>query len=64
MINLEGMTVNERSYALDLMDDFDLSIRSGKREVAIKILEMAQFSISQAREKADNIFNDPKRYGY
>ena len=64
MRNLEGMTVNERLYTLDLMDDFDSSIRSRKREIAIQILEMAKFSNSQAAETVDAIFNKPKKYGF
>jgi len=62
--NLEGMTVNERLYTLNLMDDFDSLIGSGQREVAIQLLEKVQFSINQATETVDAIFNDPKMYGY
>ena len=64
MRNLEGMTVNERLYTLDLMDDFDSSIRSRQREVAIQLLEMAQFSNCQAVETVDAIFIEPKKYGF
>ena len=64
MSNLEGLTVNERLYTLNLMDDFDLSIKSRQREVAIQLLEKAQFSNSQAVETVDAIFNEPKLYDY
>ena len=64
MRNLEGMTVNERLYTLDLMDDFYSSIRSRQREVAIQLLEMAQFSNCQAVETVDAIFIEPKKYGF
>ena len=46
------------------MDDFDLSIKSRQREVAIQLLEKAQFSNSQAVETVDAIFNEPKLYDY
>jgi hypothetical protein len=58
------MTVNERLYTVNLMDDFDSSIKSGQREVAIQLLEEAQFSINQATETVDAVFTDPKMYGY
>lgn len=64
MSDLEGMTVNERLCTLNLIDDFDSSIKSRQREVAIQLLEKAQFSNSQAVETVDAIFNDPKMYGY
>jgi hypothetical protein len=62
--DLEGMTVNERLHTLNLMDDFDSAIESRQREVAIQLLEKAQFLNSQAAETVDAIFNDPKMYGY
>ncbi|MFT6910592.1 MAG: hypothetical protein ACJAS1_007324 [Oleiphilaceae bacterium] len=62
--DLEGMTVNERLYTLNLMGDFDSSIKSRQREVAIQLLEKAKFSNSQAVETVDAIFNDLKKYGY
>ncbi len=64
MSDLEGMTVNERLYTLNLMDDFDSSIKSRQRDVAIQLLEKAQLSNGQAVETVDAIFNDPKMYGY
>jgi hypothetical protein len=64
MINLKGMTVNERLYALNLMEEFDSLIKTTQREQAITILEKAEFSNSQAIETVDAILSDPKKYGY
>lgn len=64
MSNLGGMTVNERLYTLNLMDDFDSSIKSRQRELAIQLLEKAEFSNSQAIETVDAILHNPKKYGY
>ena len=46
---LDGMTVNERLFALKKMDSFDQAIVSGNKEVAIKILEACELSNETAK---------------
>ncbi|MBA6381289.1 MULTISPECIES: hypothetical protein [unclassified Colwellia] len=61
---LDGMTVNERLFALKKMDSFDQAIVSGNKEVAIKILEACELSNETAKSTITEILKSPKRFGY
>ena len=61
---LNGMTVNERLFHLNLMDEFDNSIKAKNGKLAVEILQKAQFSNEQALETVNAILNNPKKYGY
>jgi hypothetical protein len=57
---LDGMTVNERLFALKKMDSFDQAIVSGNKEVAIKILEACELSNETAKSTVKEILKSPK----
>jgi thymidine phosphorylase len=61
---LNGMTVNERLFYLNLMDEFESSINEKNMELAVEILQKAKFSNEQAFETVTTILNNPKKYGY
>ncbi|MBA6302678.1 MULTISPECIES: hypothetical protein [unclassified Colwellia] len=61
---LDGMTVNERLFALKKMDSFDQAIVSGNKEVAIKILEVCELSNETAKSTVTEILKSPKSFGY
>lgn len=63
-INLQGMTVNERLYALGLMDKFDIAIRNRDTKSATTVLMDAEFTEEQALETLAIILNSPESYGY
>jgi hypothetical protein len=64
MSDLQGMTINERLYALKKIDEFDAAIKARDAEGAIQILEMCEFSRSGSLATVTAIFNNPKDYGY
>ncbi|GJI87251.1 hypothetical protein [Duganella hordei] len=60
----EGMTVNERLYHFGLMDQFDAAAKSGNVSAMEQVLLQARFSTAQAKETAQAVASNPKRYGY
>lgn len=57
-----GMTVNERLYHADLLDDFDRAAVARDRAEMISILDKVY--VGNSGETADAILDDPGKYGY
>ena len=64
MKELNGMTINERLFALKVMDAFDEAIKLKDINSAIKILQECGLSHSSALETITSIFKNPKHYGF
>lgn len=62
--DLKGMTVNERLYALDLMDSFDKAMKNRDSKKGIQVLLQAKLSEQQANETVTSILETPEKYGY
>jgi|JI10StandDraft_1071094.scaffolds.fasta_scaffold107959_3 hypothetical protein len=61
---LSGMTVNERLFALGLVDEFDAAARRRSRDEMVALLRRAELSDNDAAASADAILADPARFGY
>ena len=61
---LKSMTVNERLFALGLMEDFDSAVKSRNKEASICVLLEAKFTLEQAEETVSVMLKNPKKYGY
>ncbi|WP_462158258.1 hypothetical protein [Pseudoalteromonas sp. GB56] len=64
MENLNGMTVNERLFALKKLNAFDEAIKAKNTELSIQILEATGLSHLAAVETVAMIFKNPSNYGY
>jgi hypothetical protein len=59
---LEGMTVNERLFASDLLGKYLDSERKRDRAGMVSILTQVAFTRKEACEIADNILQHPQRF--
>ncbi|WP_024297001.1 hypothetical protein [Methylomicrobium lacus] len=62
--SLEGMTVNERLFHLNLFESFDAAAKSRDFEAMVQVLLQARLSEQQANETAGAILANPVRYGF
>ena len=61
---LSGMTVNERLFALGLLDQFDEATKSKNREQMIKILGQCAMTQKQCEFTTHTILKQPEKYGF
>ena len=61
---LQGMTVNERLFALGLFEEFDKAAKARDKKAMIDILKSCSMNDDQCEETSEAILRDPKRYGY
>jgi hypothetical protein len=64
MESLNGMTINERLFALSKLEKFEDAVKSNNVKLAIQILEESQLSHSAALETVSILFKNPKLYGF
>jgi hypothetical protein len=57
-----GMTVNERLFEANLLDEFDAAARRRDRGRMIALLRL--MDVDTAERSVDQILADPKRYGF
>ena len=62
--DLSGMTVNERLYAMRLLEAFDAAVKRRDKETLIALLMRTFLSRGEAEESVDAILRDPAKYGY
>ncbi len=60
----DGMTVNERLYAADLLDAYEAAAMNRDRTTMIAILVRAEMTPEQSVQTTDAILADPKKYGF
>jgi len=60
----EGMTVNERLFAAQLLDSWDRTAKARKRDKMIEILIAVHFSSQSAEQIVDAVLVAPKFYGF
>ena len=58
------MTVNERLFTIDRIEDFDRAIEGRNRLEAIRILQEVELSATEAESILAAIENNPGKYGY
>ena len=58
-----GMTVNERLFVADILDQFDDAARRRDRQAMIAYLHSVELPESQAAETTDAILANPSFYG-
>ncbi len=58
----DGMTVNERLYAADLLDAYEAAAMNGDRTTMIAILVRAEMTPEQSVQTTDAILADPKKF--
>ncbi len=61
---LEGMTVNERLFAMGLLDQWDEATKARDRGTMILILSQCAMSRKQCDETTDAVLKNPSKYGY
>ncbi len=61
---LGGMTINERLFHLNLMDEFDAAVKKRDKQTLVAIYQKMEIDESGALQSIDAIFADPARYGY
>jgi len=61
---LGGMTVNERLYAVGLMDELASAAYARDREKMIEILGHCALPKEQCEETTDTMLKNPKMYGF
>ena len=61
---LGGMTVNERIFAMGLMDEWDKAAHARERETMMKILSQCAMSREQCAETIDALLKNPGMYGF
>jgi hypothetical protein len=62
--DLDGMTVNERLFVLNLIDDFDRAAKARNSETMIAILLKASLTEAQAKFTTEAILKNPEKYGF
>ena len=62
--SVEGMTVNERLFHLELLDRFDAAANARDIAAMTAVLVEARFSDEQAAQTARTIAGNPTHYGY
>jgi len=60
--NLAGMTVNERLFAVGLLDEFDAAARRGDRTKMIECFTAIGLG-ADAASRTETVLNHPTRYG-
>ena len=61
---LKGMTVNERLFACNTLDDFDVAAKQRNERRMIEILTDVAFTAEQAAWTTETLLGNPKKYGY
>lgn len=61
---LAGMTINERLYAMGLLNQWDSAANAKDRSKMIDILKQCALSEKQCIETVDTILKNPKKYGF
>ena len=64
MADLNGMTVNERLFAMGKVDEFDSAIRAKNEKTAISILVQCELPKEAATDTVGAIVKEPRKYGY
>ncbi|MDN3653414.1 hypothetical protein QWY77_11740 [Thalassotalea ponticola] len=64
MTKLKGMTINERLFVMNKINNFNSAIRQKNIEEAIAILEQCELSLDAAKDSVAAILRNPKKYGY
>ncbi len=62
--DLRGMTVNERLFAMGLLDQWDEAAKTRDRIRMIQILSQCALSKEQCEETTDALLKNPSRYGF
>jgi hypothetical protein len=62
MIDLSGMTMNERLFELGLDEEFDRAIADRDREALVEIYLKTGSALASAEKSADTILSNPDRY--
>jgi len=58
------MTVNERLYACNLIDEWDKAVKNRDEEQMKKTLRKSLFSEEQSNETTKSVLANPSLYGY
>ena len=61
---LASMTVNERLFALGLLDEFDAAMRCRDKVAVTAILLKSHLTDVQAQQTTQALFADPGKYGF
>lgn len=61
---LRGMTVNERLFAVGLIDQWDKAAKKRNRARMIEILGKCALTNEQCKETTDAVLKKPDMYGY
>ena len=61
---LKGMTVNERFFALGLIDQFERAAKTKNRQKMIGVLLQCAFSQEQSEQTTDAVLKNPAKYGF
>jgi len=61
---LHGMTVNERIYAIGLLDQWDRAAKARDRDRMIQILSQCALSQEQCVQTTDAVLKNPAMYGF
>jgi hypothetical protein len=60
---LQGMTVNERLFAMGLLDQWDRVAKARDRDLMIRILSQCALSQEQCVQTSDAVLKNPATYG-
>ncbi len=61
---LQGMTVNERLFAMGLLDQWDGAAKARDRDRMIQILGQCALSQEQCAQTTDAVLMNPAIYGF